>query len=222
MLAVLIPLRVLHSVYMNLGISAGGAVLLLIASLLGSYLNLPVAQLSEPRLATATQVDAFGESYVVPVLVDWPGTVVAVNIGGALIPAAVSIYLLIRRRIWGPGILAVVGVAALCHALARPVPGLGIALPALVPGVTAAIIALVLAPREAAPVAYVAGSLGVLIGADLLNLDKLQGLGAPVASIGGAGTFDGVFLAGIVAVLIASLLPLSSLGARSPRNARSI
>ena len=43
------------------------------------------------------------------------------------------------------------------------------------------------------------------IGADLLNLDKLQGLGAPIASIGGAGTFDGVFLTGVVAVLIASL-----------------
>jgi uncharacterized membrane protein len=28
-------------------------------------------------------------------------------------------------------------------------------------------------------------------------------LGAPVASIGGAGTFEGVFLTGIVAVLLA-------------------
>jgi uncharacterized membrane protein len=44
-----------------------------------------------------------------------------------------------------------------------------------------------------------------LIGADLLNLGKVQGLGAPVASIGGAGTFDGIFLIGILAVLIASL-----------------
>ena len=55
------------------------------------------------------------------------------------------------------------------------------------------------------PLAYIGGSLGTLIGADLLNLDKLRGLGAPIASIGGAGTFDGVFLTGVVAVLIASL-----------------
>jgi uncharacterized membrane protein len=34
----------------------------------------------------------------------------------------------------------------------------------------------------AAPLAYIGGSLGTLIGADLLNLDKLQGLGAPIAS----------------------------------------
>jgi uncharacterized membrane protein len=32
----------------------------------------------------------------------------------------------------------------------------------------------------------------------------VHGLGAPVASIGGAGTFDGIFLTGILAVLLAS------------------
>jgi uncharacterized membrane protein len=52
-------------------------------------------------------------------------------------------------------------------------------------------------------IAYVSGVVGTLIGADLANLKKLDDLGAPVASIGGAGTFDGVFLTGIVAVLLA-------------------
>jgi uncharacterized membrane protein len=51
--------------------------------------------------------------------------------------------------------------------------------------------------------AYISGSLGTLIGADLLNLNNIQGLGAPVASIGGAGTFDGIFVTGILAVLLA-------------------
>jgi uncharacterized membrane protein len=50
--------------------------------------------------------------------------------------------------------------------------------------------------------AYIAGTLGCLIGADLLNLHRLAGLGAPIASIGGAGTFDGIFFTGIAAVLI--------------------
>jgi hypothetical protein len=68
-----------------------------------------------------------------------------------------------------------------------------------------AVIALLLSRRHAAPLAYIGGSLGTLVGADLLNLDKVQGLGAPVASIGGAGTFDGIFVTGILAVLIASL-----------------
>jgi uncharacterized membrane protein len=74
-----------------------------------------------------------------------------------------------------------------------------------VPALSAAIISLILSRDYAAPLAYVSGSLGCLIGADLLNLDRIQGLGAPVASIGGAGTFDGIFVIGILAVLIASL-----------------
>ena len=50
--------------------------------------------------------------------------------------------------------------------------------------------------------AYICGVLGVLIGADLLNLNKIKKLGAPTASIGGAGTFDGIFLTGVLAVLL--------------------
>jgi uncharacterized membrane protein len=53
---------------------------------------------------------------------------------------------------------------------------------------------------ESAPLADIAGSLGTLIGADLTNLDKVRGLGTPVASIGGAGTFDGILLTAILAV----------------------
>jgi uncharacterized membrane protein len=78
-------------------------------------------------------------------------------------------------------------------------------LPVFVPAIATAIVALLISRRHAAPLAYIGGSLGTLIGADLLNLDSLQGSGAPVASIGGAGTFDGIFLTGVLAVLIASL-----------------
>ena len=73
------------------------------------------------------------------------------------------------------------------------------------PVVVTAIVAMILSREDSAPLAYIAGSLGTLIGADLTNLDKVRGLGAPVASIGGAGTFDGIFLTGILAVLLASL-----------------
>ncbi len=54
------------------------------------------------------------------------------------------------------------------------------------------------------PLAHADGGLGASIGADLLNLPKIQGLGVPVGSTGGAGAFDGIFLTGIIAVLIAS------------------
>ena len=65
---------------------------------------------------------------------------------------------------------------------------------------------MLLSREYAAPLAYIGGSMGTLLGADLLNLDKIGSLGAPIASIGGAGTFDGIFLTGILAVLIAGVV----------------
>jgi uncharacterized membrane protein len=143
--------------------------------------------------------------YVVPVVAHWPGTLIAVNVGGAVLPTLMSIYLLVRNQLWIQAALATAVIAAVCYWLSRPIPGLGIAEPVFVPAVTAAIVALLLSREHAAQLAYIGGSLGTLIGADLLNLGNIRGLGAPVASIGGAGTFDGIFLIGIVAVLIASL-----------------
>jgi uncharacterized membrane protein len=201
----LIQVGVLHYAYTRLGISSRVALFLLCASLIGSYLNIPVAALPEQQVLSGQEIDFFGMRYVVPVVVDWPGTVIAVNVGGALIPSLMSLYLLARNELWRLGLIATACVAAVCHILAHPVPGLGIALPTFVPAFTTAIVAWVLSRKHAAPLAYVGGSLGTLIGADLLNLDKVQGLGAPVASIGGAGTFDGIFLTGILAVLIAGL-----------------
>jgi len=84
------------------------------------------------------------------------------------------------------------------------VPGLGIAMPVFVPPLVTALTVLVLSREHAAPLAYISGSLGTLIGADLLNLGVIQALGAPVASIGGAGTFDGIFVTALLAVILAS------------------
>jgi uncharacterized membrane protein len=116
-----------------------------------------------------------------------------------------SVYLLIKHQLWLRGALATAVVAIICHWLSQPIRGLGIAEPVFVPAVAAAVVALILSRDDAAPLAYIGGSLGTLIGADLLNLGNIRGLGAPVASIGGAGTFDGIFLIGIVSVLIASI-----------------
>jgi uncharacterized membrane protein len=88
------------------------------------------------------------------------------------------------------------------------VPGLGIAVPALLPGLFAVVTAGLLHSAAIAGLAYVAGTLGTLAGADLANLRKVRRLGAPAAAIGGAGTFDGIFLADSIAVLLAGLMPL--------------
>ena len=205
LLVVLIQIHVLQYAYAKLGLSSGTALFLLFASLIGSYFNIPVTELSEREVMSGRVISAFGMRYVVPVVVDWPRTVVAVNIGGAVIPGVLSLYLLIKNRVWAPAVIATAFVTIACYLLAQPVPGIGIAIPSLIPPMIAAVVALVVARSNVAAVAYVSGSLGTLIGADLLNLGRLQGLGAPVVSIGGAGTFDGIFLTGILAVLLASI-----------------
>lgn len=201
---ILVQLGVLRYAYMRLGISSGTALLLLAASLIGSYFNVPVAQIPGHRVVTAQVIDFFGMQYQVPVLVNQPGTVIAVNVGGAAIPTLMSIYLLIRYDLWIRAVFAVAAVAAFIHWMATPVPGLGIAVPIFAPALGTAIVAVLIARERAAPLAYIAGSLGTLIGADLLNIGSFGALGASIASIGGAGTFDGIFLTGIVAVLLAS------------------
>jgi uncharacterized membrane protein len=175
---------------------------ILLVSLLGSAINIPVARLPPEEVLSGRMIDFFGIRYVVPVVQSWPGTIIAVNVGGALIPLILSLYLLVKNRLYVRSFLAVAVVAVVVHTLAHPIRGVGIGVPIFVPPIIAALTALVLGWRKAAPLAYIAGSLGTLIGADLVNLGKIQGLGAPVASIGGAGTFDGVFLTGIIAVLL--------------------
>jgi uncharacterized membrane protein len=204
-LILLIQLRILRYAYMRLGVGPGIALLLLFGSLIGSYFNIPVTVLPGTPVRSGEVVDFFGMRYVVPVVVRWPGTVLAVNVGGAVIPTLMSAYLVMRYQLWFKAALAVIAIAFIIHTMATPVRGIGIAVPVFAPVIVTAILAFMLSREYAPPLAYIGGSMGTLIGADLLNLDKISGLGAPVASIGGAGTFDGIFLTGILAVLLAGI-----------------
>ncbi|MFN8627851.1 MAG: DUF1614 domain-containing protein [Candidatus Binatia bacterium] len=200
---ILIEIGALEYAYEKMGVSRQYVFSLLVLSLLGSYVNIPVAELPAERVLSNQEINYFGMRYAIPMVQDWPRTVIAVNLGGAVIPVLLSLYLVVKNGIYTQSVAGVLVVAAITHWLARPVPGVGIALPTLIPPLVAAAAALMLSRKRAPCVAYVAGSLGTLVGADLLNLDKIQGLGAPIASIGGAGTFDGIFLTGILAVLLA-------------------
>jgi uncharacterized membrane protein len=204
-LIVLIQLHVLRYAYMRLGVGPGGALFLLFGSLIGSYFNIPITILPGQTVESGQIVDFFGMRYVVPLVVASPGTVLAVNVGGAIIPTLMSTYLVIRYQLWIKATLAIAAMALIIHSMATPVQGIGIAVPVFVPVVATAILAFILSREYAAPLAYIGGSMGTLIGADLLNLDRIGSLGAPVASIGGAGTFDGIFLTGILAVLLAGI-----------------
>jgi uncharacterized membrane protein len=200
-----------RTAFTKIGFSWSQALFVLLASLLGSSINIPLTNLEcrEP-MVRERYVRAFGISYRVPILdVVSCRTLLAVNLGGAVIPSLISIALIHRFPDSLPyALLAILFVALLTNQVARPVKGLGIVTPALLPPLSAALSATILVYLAGAPhdliflIAYVSGTLGTLLGADIMNLNKIRDLGAPVASIGGAGTFDGVFLSGLIAVLL--------------------
>ncbi|PYM64398.1 MAG: hypothetical protein DME11_13865 [Candidatus Rokuibacteriota bacterium] len=200
---VLVEMRVLAYAYRKVGVRPRYAFAVMLLSLLGSHVNIPLYSVPGRRVLRPHEISMFGRTYIVPDAVETGATVVALNVGGALIPILVSIYLVARTRLYGRMAIGVAIVAAVVHSLAQIVPGMGIAVPMFIPPLVAAGVGLLLAFRRAPPVAYVSGSMGTLVGADLLNLDRIAQLGAPIVSIGGAGTFDGVFLTGIIAGLLA-------------------
>ncbi|WP_456366419.1 DUF1614 domain-containing protein [Thermococcus sp.] len=196
--------------FQRLGIPSTVAYLLFLFSILGSFINIPVAEeRSYAPMLTVREVRFFGVSYPVPyVQLAEQKVVIAVNAGGALVPLSVVIYEFIHfleLNAYLTVIKVALGIflsAVISHAFSRPVKGLGIAVPTLVPPLTAALSALLLGGPYKPAIAYASGILGVLIGADLMNIQHMEELGAPMVSIGGAGTFDGIFLAGVIAVLL--------------------
>ncbi len=192
----------------KLHVSPGAALLLMTGIILGGLVNIPVKRIIHKEPIAVHPLAVFGVSDF------WPQlrrtrreTVIAVNLGGCLIPTALAIYELLNIAALGAQGLIAVGVAGgvncvACYFLARPVPGVGIVMPGLVPPFIAATLALLLAPENAAPVAFVAGIAGPLIGADLMHLKQIRSSAVGMASIGGAGTFDGIVLSGIVAAYL--------------------
>lgn len=192
------------------GLGFAGVLLLLVACLAGSVVNLPLFRVqTEVPMVYLRYVTAFGVTYPIPTLgTGVSQTLIAVNLGGAIIPTLASLYVLAMvPHVAVQALIATAVVTLVVHQMARPVKGLGITTPALLPplitAVAAMLVSALMGVSDVYAVAYVAGTLGTLIGADILNLSVIPSLGAPIASIGGAGTFDGVFLTGIIAVLLA-------------------
>ncbi len=192
-------LNVTGLVFEKLNLSPNAGFLIYFLCLLGSTINIPIKkgmahiQDIEPNLF-------YGFFLPRPPRIGQK-TIVAINLGGAIIPVLLSVYLLTRTPIF-PVVICTVLIALITNLLARPVKGLGIAVPALVPPLFAALLATAFSRSCTPCVAYISGVLGTLIGADILNLHRLDRIGAGMLSIGGAGVFDGIFLTGIIAVLL--------------------
>lgn len=212
LLVVMLPLFFGHlftAALIKLKLEPTAALLVVIGIFVGSPINIPVKRMSRTESVLVDQLAVFGLHGW------WPrfqrvrrDTIIAVNVGGCLIPVALAIYETAHLAMAGrPALvgllLAVVINTGVCYWMAEPIEGIGIAMPGLFPAVVASLSALFLVPEQAPPVAFVAGVLGPLIGADLLHLRDIEKITTGIASIGGAGTFDGIVLSGIVAAYLA-------------------
>ena len=203
-LLLILQLQLFSIAFERLGLSPESALLLLFSSLLGSLINLPLFTLRTDLPTTAKLLPPLRRFLQIRQPTFAGRITIAINVGGCLIPVCFSAYLLQQIVLpIGDLVLAVAWVSGVSYFASRPIPGLGVAMPILVAPLTAALGALLINPDNSAPLAYISGTLGVLIGADLLRLKDIKHIGTPLASIGGAGTFDGIFITGIVAVLLA-------------------
>jgi len=202
----LVALDLLSFAYRRIGIAPGWLLLTLAGTIVGSFINVPVARVHNPvEQPIERSISFLGIRYVIPTPPRPSETTIAVNLGGAVIPTMLSVYLAVHDHL---ELLALIGVAiaaVVVRFVARPIRGVGIAVPILLPALVAVILASLLTVHYLAALAYIIGVMGVLVGADLSNLNKTRSLGASIVSIGGAGTFDGIFLTGLLAVLLASI-----------------
>ncbi|WHZ27803.1 MAG: hypothetical protein OJF51_002600 [Nitrospira sp.] len=201
--------QVFASALVKLKLDPTTALLVVIGIFPGSPINIPVKRISRTESVPADPLAVFGLSRW------WPAfqqvrreTVIAVNVGGCLIPVALAIYetahvILAGRQPLSGLLLAIFINTVACYWSAKPIEGIGIAMPGLFPPLLATVCALSFVPDQAPPVAFVAGVLGPLLGADLLHLRDIEKIATGIASIGGAGTFDGIVLSGIVAAYLA-------------------
>lgn len=193
----------------RLGLSAAEAVFVLLAMLAGGAVNLPIRRWPVERQLTIHPQDFFGLSPVLHRAVRVQDhAVLAVNVGGCLVPGFLVLYEVARIVDRGPDVVlgamtAVIGSIGFCWIVARPIPRVGIAVPSLLPPLVSALLAGLLAPDFAPPIAFVAGVMGPLVGADLLHLGDLRRVEIGMASIGGAGTFDAIVVSGLLATLLA-------------------
>lgn len=190
-LSVIVYLGLAHRALDRMRLSDQGALVAIGAIILGSFINIPI-----PFAPFKTSI----------------------NVGGALVPVGLAIYLLARagsRVEWVRALAATAVTAAAVYVIGSLVNSGSTVEPA---GRFAIIDAIYLYPLVGGLVAYligrsrrsafIAATLGVLL-VDIAHYFWLVGSGAPsnyTVSIGGAGAFDTIVLAGIVGVLLAEVI----------------
>jgi uncharacterized membrane protein len=197
---ILLNLGILTVAFRNLGISVEAALLYYLLSLATSSINIPIYSRTVPTPQYIE--DSFFDLFLGSVPQVYKEQIIALNVGGGLIPTILALFFSLKTPIL-PFLITLAAVTFVSYVAARPVPGVGIMMPIWISPLTSALAASIIAPEGAAAlVAFSAGILGTLLGADLLHLKDFMKEVPGVLSIGGAGVYDGIFLTGIIAAFL--------------------
>jgi len=201
----MVQIHLFEIAFAKLGLTPETSLFLLITTLLGSGINIPIFELKSKQsghlVLLSERKHAIWELFQP---VKKGKIIVAINVGGCVIPVGLCLYFISLQLLEPISLLiTLVSITALSYQCSSVIPSMGVGMPLFIAPITSALLALLLDPAHAAQLAYVSGVLGVLIGADICRLGEISRLNAPIVSIGGAGTFDGIFLTGIIAVLLA-------------------
>jgi uncharacterized membrane protein len=218
---IFLPISIVAEAFSKLGLTPAQGVLMLIAILMGRGVNIPVF--------TSERLVIVHKPQTIKYMMDESGRhiqmeqdnanevkkqVFAINLGGFILPLLLSLTFLIRLHmtnladgLYGWIAFAITMVAGGCYAMVKADPFTGLRVPLIMPALMTFISVFFFVPEPFRPVAaYVAGTMGTIIGGNIVPLmtPRIRNeVGVPLVSIGGAGTFGGVFVAGILAVLLA-------------------
>ena len=220
-LFIFLPVSMVAEAFSKLGLTPAQGVLMLIAILIGRFVNLPVFTserlivVPSPRTMRYT-MDSDGRHMEIEqdTANELKKQVFAINLGGCILPLLLSLTFLVSLHLSGraDGVytwigFAMVMVAGGCYVMAKADPFTGLRVPLIMPALMTFVSVYFFVPEPFRPVAaYVAGTMGTILGGNLIPLltPRIRNaVGTPLVSIGGAGTFGGVFVAGILAVLLA-------------------
>jgi uncharacterized membrane protein len=215
LIIVLIPLLILGVIgaaFTKLGFSWIAAIAVVLLMLFGSYVNIPVYTIKRDMIRVSPDTTSvYGADPPWSPAPVWD-TLISINLGGAILPVCISLYLLYQAvLITGTSLLVPVGagivlVALITFVATRPVPGVGLRVPLIIPALAALLMGMLLfggAGIPATVLAFVSGTTGTLLGGNIAQLHRIKDLEVPDMSIGGAGTFGAIFICCILPALIA-------------------
>ena len=215
-LLLIVPLLFLGlagAAFTRLGFPWIASIAFVLLMILGSFISIPIGKIRRDTIRLAPSEGVSFDNLAVPSADSgiWE-TVVSLNLGGAVIPLALSCYLLYRAYlIVGPALPVFAGtgilvVAVVSYFTTRPLKGYGLKSPFFMPGLTALLAGLLIsggAGLSAGVIAFISGTAGTLLGANVAHIRDFRDLEVPEVSIGGTGTFAAIFISCILATLIA-------------------